>query len=107
MPQTQNNFLKPVKSFFHFLKHEGYLTYDPAKEVDYAKTPQQLPRTILTTAEMEKLLNQPDIHNPLGYRDRTILEVLYSTGVRRQELLNLKPQDIDYEKGFLRVISLT
>jgi integrase/recombinase XerD len=104
LPQTQNNFLKTVKSFFHFLKAEGYLRYDPAKEVSYAKTPQTLPRTILTKAEIEKLLNVVDIHNPIGYRNRTILEVLYSTGIRRQELLNLKPQDIDYEKGFLRVI---
>lgn len=103
LPQTQNNYLKVVKSFCSFLKGEGYLGYDPAKEIPYAKTPKRLPRTILTQKEVRKLLSQPDIHTPLGYRDKAILELLYSTGIRRSELLNLKPQDIDYERGFLRV----
>jgi integrase/recombinase XerD len=102
-PQTQNNYLKTVKSFFNFLKQEGILSYDPSKELSYAKTPKQLPRTILTPKEIEKLLKVPDINTPLGYRDRAILEVLYSTGIRLQELLDLKPEDIDFEKGFLRV----
>ena len=84
LPQTQNNYLKTVKSFFAFLKSEGYLSYDPSKEITYAKTPRQLPRTILTPKEIKKLLKAPDIHTPLGYRDRTILEIFYSTGIRRQ-----------------------
>jgi len=103
LPQTQNNYLKTVKSFTAFLKKEGYIQRDPAKEIAYAKTPQMLPRTILTQNEVKKLLKQPDTHAPLGYRDKTILELLYSTGIRRNELLNLKPQDIDYERGFLRI----
>ena len=102
-PQTQNNYLKTVKSFFAFLKNQGYLSYDPSKDVSYAKTSRRLPKTILTPKEIRKLLKTPDINTPLGYRDRAILEVLYSTGIRRQELLNLKLEDIDYEKGFLRV----
>lgn len=102
-PQSQNNYLKTVKSFFAFLKSEGYLSYDPSKEISYAKASRRLPRTILTEQEIKKLFKAPDINTPLGYRDRAILEVLYSTGIRRQELLNLKLEDIDYEKGFLRV----
>jgi integrase/recombinase XerD len=101
--QTQNNYLKTVKSFFAFLKAEGHLSYDPAKEIPYAKTSRRLPRTILTEKEIKKMFNTPDVNTPLGYRDRAILEVLYSTGIRLQELLNLKLDDIDYEKGFLRV----
>ncbi|MFH1777798.1 MAG: site-specific tyrosine recombinase/integron integrase [Candidatus Omnitrophota bacterium] len=103
LPQTRNNYLKAIKSFCIFLKLEGYIVNDPAKEITYAKTPERLPRTILNIKEVEKIFKQTDCHNPLGYRDRAILEVLYSTGIRRQELLNLKPEDIDYEKGFLRV----
>ncbi len=103
LPQTHNNYLKTVKSFFKFLQIEGYLVHNPAKDIPYARQPQQLPRTILTQDEIEKLLNQPDTGTPLGYRDRAILEVLYSTGIRRQELMNLEPADVDYEKGFLRV----
>lgn len=100
---SQNNCLQAAKSFTMFLKNEGYLKYDPGKDVQYAKIPQRLPRTILNQKEIVKLLNQPDIHNPLGFRDRAMLEVLYSTGIRRSELLNLKPSDIDYEKGFIRI----
>jgi len=103
LPQTQNNQIKAVKSFCCFLYSEGYLSHNPAKDIQYAKTPQTLPKTILTHQEVKKLIMQPDIHTPLGYRDRTILEVLYSTGIRRKELLNLKPQDSDCEKGFLRI----
>jgi integrase/recombinase XerD len=101
--QTQNNYLKTVKSFFAFLKSEEYLSYDPSRETPYAKTPRRLPRTILTDKEIKKLFKVINIDMPLGYRDRAVLEVLYSTGIRRQELLNLKLEDIDYEKGFLRV----
>ena len=103
LPQTRNNYLKVVKSFCDFLKTEGYIARNPAKDISYARTPQLLPRTVLTVREIKKLLKAPDIHTPLGYRDRTILEVLYSTGIRRAELLDLKPNDIDYEKGFLKV----
>lgn len=103
LPQSNNNHLKAIKSFFYFLKDEGYLANNPARDLQYAKEPQQLPKTILTLKEIKTLLKQPDIHIPLGYRNRTILELLYSTGIRRQELLELKPQDVDYERGFLRV----
>lgn len=102
-PQSQNNCIQAVKSFCLFLRSEGYLNYNPAKDIQYAKHHQSLPRTILTEQEIKRLMRQPDIHTSLGYRDRAILELLYSTGIRRQELFNLKPEDIDYRKGFLRV----
>jgi integrase/recombinase XerD len=101
--QVQNNGLQAVKSFTIFLKNEGYLTYNPAKDIQYAKIPQSLPKTILNQKEMVKLLDQPNSHNIFGFRDRAILELLYSTGIRRAELLNLKPGDIDYEKGYVRI----
>jgi integrase/recombinase XerD len=100
---TQNTYLTAVKSFFIYLRNEGYITFNPAKDLPYAKTPRQLPRVILSEREIQELFKQPDTHNFLEYRDKTILEVLYSTGIRRSELLNLKPHDIDYAKGFLRV----
>lgn len=100
---TQNNYIRAMKTFFYFLQAEGYLSYNPAKGIAYAKVPTQLPKTILTPQEAKKLIKTPDIHTPLGYRDRAMLEVLYSTGIRRNELRNLKPQDVDCEKGFLRV----
>jgi len=103
-PRSRNNHLKVIKKFCRFLKREDYLSVDLAHDVDYAKVPQTLPRTILSRDEIEELLRQPDIHMPIGYRDRAILELLYSTGIRCQEVLNLKPQDLDLEQGFVRVI---
>lgn len=101
--KTQNNYIRSVKLFFGYLTGEGYLKYNPARSIEYAREPELLPKTILTPREIKKLIKTPDKNTPLGYRDRTILEVLYSTGIRRNELLNLKPEDIDYEKGYLRI----
>ena len=101
----QNGKLKAVKGFFHFLAEEGYLVADPARTIPYAKKPKRLPRSILTASEARKLLHAPDKATVLGYRDRTILEVLYSSGIRKNELLNLLLPDVDYGQGFLRINS--
>jgi len=100
---SQNNALKAVKSFYAFLHEKGYTACDPAKDVSYAKVPKRLPRSILTKAEVKKILHAPDTTTILGYRDRTILEVLYSTGIRKEEIMNLLVDDVDYNQGFLRV----
>lgn len=100
---SQNNAFNVVKSFFRFLCENDYLVGDPAREISYAQIPKRLPRSILTQAEMRKLLHAPDTKTALGYRDRTILEVLYSSGIRREELSSLLLADVDYNDGFLRV----
>lgn len=102
---TQNNALKVVKSFFCFLGENDYLVGDPAKDISYAKAPKRLPRSILTQSEMKQLLHSPDTKTALGYRDRAILELLYSSGIRKEELNHLLLQDVDYNDGFLRVNS--
>jgi len=99
----QNNGLKAVKSFFRFLAENDYLAADPARSVAYARMPRRLPRSILSPTEIRKLIHAPDTSTVLGYRDRTILEVLYSSGIRREELLNLLLSDVDYTQGFLRI----
>ncbi|MFQ5901637.1 MAG: tyrosine-type recombinase/integrase [Thermodesulfobacteriota bacterium] len=102
---TQNKALSVVKTFFHLLCEEGFLVGDPSKDITYAREPKRLPRSILTKKEMKKLLNAPDTKTILGYRDRTILEILYSTGIRKEEINNLTLQDIDYNEGYIRVNS--
>ena len=99
----QNKGLQVVKTFFRFLIENDYLVGDPAKSVPYARAPQRLPRSILTQPEMKKLLHAPDTKTVLGYRDRTMLEVLYSTGIRKEELNNLLLTDIDYNDGIIRI----
>ena len=100
---NQNAVLAAVRSFFRFLRREGYVTRDPAAELEYAKEPRRLPRNILTPQEAKRILDAADASTALGQRDRTILEVLYATGLRRNELRHLKPADIDREQGLLRV----
>jgi len=101
----QNNNMKAVKAFFRFLKENDYLAGDPAKEISYAKTPKRLPRSILSGPEAKKVIHAPNTKTALGYRDRTILEVLYSTGIRNQELINITLNDVDYTEGFIRINS--
>jgi integrase/recombinase XerD len=100
---AQNNALKTVKAFFRFLGENGFIVGDPARDVSYAKTPKRLPRSILTTAEMRKFLHAPDTKTVLGYRDKVILEVLYSAAIRKEEVNNLLLTDVDYAEGYIRV----
>lgn len=102
---SQNHALKAIKGYFSFLVDEDYLACDPAAPLRYAKVPQVLPRSILTALEMRKLLEAPDPHTALGYRDRTVLELMYSTGLRKSEVGALVVDDLDLEGGYARVNS--
>ncbi len=68
---------------------QNYLLYNPASELELSKIGRRLPKATLTAAEAEHVLAQPDTQTMEGIRDRAILEVLYSTGIRRMELINL------------------
>lgn len=100
---VQNQCLAAVAGFFAYLRQAEYIAHDPARDIEYARTPKRLPKGILTLAEVKKLLQQPDVNTVIGYRDRVILEVLYSTGIRRNELLSLTLDDVDLEAGFLMI----
>ena len=102
-PGTQNQLLVAVKNLFAFLHEEGILVRDPAAELHYAREPQTLPRNILTPLEAQRVIEAADIQTMLGYRDRTILEVLYSTGVRKGELLALTVGNVNLEEELLRI----
>jgi len=102
-PFTQNGNLKVVKALFRFLVEENYLLGDPSRNLRYARRPKILPRSFLTKEEMRRLLKAPDTQTVLGYRDRAMLELMYSTGLRRAEVSNLMLGDVDSQDGFLRV----
>ena len=100
---NQHAILTAVRSLFRFLHREGYVVRDPAAKLEYAKQPRRLPRNVLTPAEARRILDAAKPTSTLGQRDRTILEVLYTTGIRRNELRHLKPGDVNLEQGLLRV----
>ncbi len=101
--RTQHARLVAVRLFFKWLTRENVILSNPASELDLPKKGKPLPQQILTPKEAEEVLNQPDIKDPLGVRDRAILEVLYSTGIRRTEAVNLKLFDLDWNHGRLRI----
>lgn len=99
----QNQLLSAARQFVKFLYQRDYITGDPGRDLVYAKEPKRLPAGVLTVAEARKIITAPNSKSVLGYRDRTILEVLYSSGIRKRELNNLKVADVDYHDGFLRI----
>ncbi len=100
----QNKILGVAGKFLKYLKERNYIIADPSCDIQYAKEPQKLPRSILTPTEARKIINAPDTKSIIGYRDRTILEVLYSSGIRKSEVNNLTLNDIDYTDGYIRII---
>ena len=97
--QTQAKRLISVRAFFQWMTRQHHLLYNPASELELPRQQQRLPRHILSVAEIEQVLNACDTSEPLGLRDRAMLEALYSTGMRRGELVNLRTDDIDLDRG--------
>ena len=100
---TQNRCLSIVKGFFAFLLEDGAIGRDPAAALLHAREPHTLPRNVLTPPEARRILEKPDVQTVLGYRDRTLLEVLYATGIRRSELMALTVADARLDEGLLRI----
>jgi integrase/recombinase XerD len=100
---SQNRTLGAVKTFFKFIKRDGYLVHDPAAAIEYGREPDALPRNVLTPQEAKKIIESIDTSTARGYRDRTIMEVFYSTGIRRNELLGLTVADVNLEEELLRI----
>lgn len=99
--RTQSRYLASLKSYYRFLLREKLIDKDPTSIMEAPKAEKRLP-DFLTIEEVEALLQGPNLNKPLGYRDRTILEVLYGAGLRVSELLSLKLEDINLELGFIR-----
>ena len=100
---TQKYWLSVLVSFFGYLTKESLVLYNPASDLVLPRREYRLPRNVLTPSEAEAILNTPDISTPDGVKYRAILEVLYSTGIRRLELCRLDLGDIDFDHGLLRV----
>ena len=101
--RAQQHRLHCVIGLFRWLTRENIVLYNPATEIELPKTGRQLPRMVLTAREADLVLMQPDLGDPLGVRDRAILEVLYSTGLRRMEIVRLGGFDVDLESRTVTV----
>jgi integrase/recombinase XerD len=93
----------PVKMYFRWLTRQNVLLYNPASELELPKMPKHLPQQVMTSREADQVINQPDVSETLGLRDRAMLEVLYSTGMRRSELAGLTVYDFDAERGTVMI----
>ena len=100
---TQRQWLTAVVGFFRWLVRRGFVTSNPAAELEMPRIEHRLPKAILSPSEVERILRVPDVTRPFGLRDRAILEVFYSTGVRRAELCNLNLSDVDFTRGMVCV----
>jgi len=96
-------YLVSLRGFYKFALMENMVTIDPTENLESPKVRNSLP-TYLRVEEIDKLLQAPDVSSSLGLRDRAMLEVLYSTGLRVSELLNLRISDIDMRMGCVRCI---
>ncbi len=96
---TQAQRLVPVTQFFSWLRRTGRAGQNPATDLTMPRPDRRLPEATLSSKEMSALLAMPVVSRPLGLRDRAVLEVFYSCGLRRAELIELLVRDVDYERG--------
>lgn len=101
-PRSQARILSGIRSFYHYLILDGRLETDPTELLESPQTGRKLP-DVLSVEEIDSLIGAIDLSTPEGQRNRAILEILYSCGLRVSELCNLKLSDLYMEQGFIKV----
>jgi len=101
-PRTTARLLSSLRRFYRYLLRQGDIVDDPTAQIDAPKLGRALPNS-LTEADVEALLNAPDVEDSLGLRDRAMLELLYASGLRVSELVGLKLGEISLAQGVVRV----
>ena len=97
---TVSRSVASMKALFHYLLNEGIISEDPSKPLHAPKIEKKLPE-ILTTEEVVRLLDQPKGDSPKEIRDKAMLELLYATGIRVSELMNLKIEDVNMQMSYI------
>lgn len=100
---TQRSRLSTLKDFFRWITRQDAILHNPASELELPRMEKRLPKTVLTVNEVERLLTVPNVNDPLGIRDRTMLETFYSCGLRRTELCQLELPDVNTDRRTLHV----
>ncbi|WP_288981600.1 site-specific tyrosine recombinase XerD [uncultured Flavobacterium sp.] len=101
-PRSQSRLISGLKSFFNYLTFEDYRKDTPLELIEVPKTGRKLPDT-LATEEIDALIDAIDLSIPGGERNRAMLEILYSCGLRVSELIGLKISDLFFEEGFIKI----
>ncbi|MGD0295867.1 MAG: site-specific tyrosine recombinase XerC [Bryobacteraceae bacterium] len=99
----QHDRIVPLRVWFKWMARQHYILHNPASELELPRLGMRLPKAVLTASEAEQVMQQTNIHDPLGLRDRAILETLYSTGMRRIELVRLTLWDLDLERATVAI----
>jgi integrase/recombinase XerD len=99
-PRSVARTVHAVRGYYRFLVRESRIVADPMENLRAPRAFRPLPR-YLTTAQVDTLLEVPDVSTPIGLRDRAMLEVLYATGLRVSELIGLRPGDVDLDVGLV------
>lgn len=100
---TLSRYYSSLKGFFKYIFESNYITSNPTERLSSTKITRKLP-VVLSVNEVENLLNQPDVKDKLGLRNKAILELFYSSGLRIAELINLKISDLFFDDEVIRVL---
>jgi integrase/recombinase XerD len=102
-PWTRIVRLQGLKRFFEHLETTDTILVNPCLGLTLPRVARRLPRVVLSREEARRILDAPDTQTPVGIRDRAMLEMFYSTGIRRAEMVQLTIHDVDIKNGFVRV----
>ena len=102
-PRSMARMISGVRSFYRYLQIDGYLGQDPTELLETPRLPKHLPE-VLTLDEVERILDAIDLSTVEGQRDRCLIELLYSCGLRVSEVCALRLSDLFFDEGFVRVI---
>jgi integrase/recombinase XerC len=94
--------LSTLRTFFKYLYTHKVILHNPAEELENPRLEKKIP-TFLTYEQVDRLFNLPDVETLLGFRDRTLMELLYSSGLRVSEIAGLNRQDIQFEENLIRL----
>lgn len=100
-PRSIGRLIASIRRFYRYCLRENLIQTDPSLQIESPKLPRSLPKS-LNEQEVEDLLQAPDINQPIGLRDRAMLELLYASGLRVSELVNIKVNEVSTQDGVVR-----